>query len=60
MSKWTLFGAMAKDGTAWVSLPDGRKGILQAVQRESGSGDSFIVTLLVDGRPVKACVRTND
>jgi hypothetical protein len=67
MTKWTLFALLGTNGTAWVSLADGRRGILQSVQRESGCGWSFIATVAVPNKGrvvgdayVEVYIRTTD
>jgi hypothetical protein len=60
MTKHQLFSALATAGTAWITLPDGTKGILQGIRRESGCGRSFLVNLLVGKLGVTKCVRTID
>ncbi len=47
MSKLQLFAALIFPGTPTITL-DGVTGILQSIERESGNGNTFNVTLLVD------------
>ena len=60
MSKWELFSLMGLQGTANIKLPDGRVGILLGFDRESGSGRSFNLRILVDGRTVNVFLKTSD
>lgn len=49
MTQAQLLSLLTHQGAPAVSLPDGRKGYLHAVQREDGSGRSFNVTVMVPG-----------
>jgi hypothetical protein len=49
MTKFQLFALLTADKTPAVTMPDGRPGILQAIQREDGSGKSFNLTVNVGG-----------
>lgn len=60
MTKYQLLSALVSPATPYITLPDGTRGILSAVERESGSGSSFNVTLDVSGRIVTRYVRTID
>lgn len=60
MTKYQLISALVSSETPYITLPDGTRGILTAIQRESGSGSSFNVTLDVSGRTVTRYVRTID
>jgi hypothetical protein len=66
MTKFQLFSALVANGTAWITI-NGVTGILQSVTRESGSGSSFIVGMIVytnerllESKRVEICVRTID
>lgn len=60
MSKFQLAALLFTKGEATITLPDGRQGIVQSVLRESGSGRSFMVAVLV-GRTVESVyVKTID
>ena len=61
MTKWELFSLLGTNGTPTLYLDNGKPGIVQSVQRESGSGRSFIVTLGIEyGLTTTMYVRTND
>lgn len=47
MTRWQILSALTQSGPAWITLDDGRTGILQSVQRESGSGRDFNLTILL-------------
>ena len=59
MTKYQLFAALVA-GQGSVLTVAGVTGLIQSVQREDGSGRSFNVTLLVNGKPVTKYVRTVD
>ena len=65
--KLRLFDILATDGTAYIAVEDAQgkvtRGILQSIQREDGSGRSFILTITPDhpeAANVTVYVRTVD
>lgn len=60
MTKFHLFSLLAQQGTALLTLPDGRSAILLGIEREDGSGSSFNLQVVVDGRRESVYVRTID
>lgn len=60
MTRWQLMSLLTTHGTATMTLPDGRTGCLNGIEREDGSGRSFNVTVNVNGRTVRVYVRTTD
>lgn len=54
LTKFQLFSLLTADKTAYLRLPDGRKSILCSIERESGCGRSFNVSVrLLDTYPAK-------
>jgi hypothetical protein len=61
MTKFQLMLLLTTPGTAYVDLPGDRRGILQSVLRESGSGRSFVLTVQIcPGVTEQVHVRTID
>lgn len=59
MTKFQLFSLLVNQGIAYVSV-SGVNGHLVSVEREDGSGRSFILTILSDGVCRKVFLRTID
>jgi hypothetical protein len=59
VSKWQLFGLLAEPGNRVVAL-NGVRGIVQAIEREDGSGHCFNVRLSTVGGDKWVFVRTAD
>lgn len=57
MTKWQLFEALSMAGQSLFSVTTPYNeiitGILQGVQRESGSGRSFIVSILIPDQKIR-------
>lgn len=59
MTKWQLFNLLTTHGTANITIK-GVTGILDSIQREDGSGSSFILILKVESGFTHVYVRTID
>ena len=59
MTKFQLLTMLTKPGTAWVTI-QGIRGVFQSILREDGSGNSFLLTLSVDGVQRRFHVKTID
>ena len=46
--------------TPYITLPDGRRGILSSIQREDGSGHCYNITVNIDRKMVTVFIRTID
>lgn len=60
MTKFQLFSLLAQKGTSSVQLNDGSVGILTSIEREDGSGSSFMVRVNCQGVYRDFHVRTID
>ncbi len=61
VTKNMILAALTHNGVAWITIPNLGRVILQAARRESGSGNSFILSVTtMSGLAQKVYVRTVD